>query len=251
MTDWTCKVELLLAGSWRGATSALISNGRHHVVVDTGMPHEAHQLLKALEQKGLSPGDIKTLVNTHFHIDHVLNNDLFPSAEVYATQLSYDWCQSLYSDIADNQNWEKLALNYYPEMYDYEKAYQHMAKLRKFTLRWWDLKRLGSPERFRWLEAHSLPDGIESFITSGHVPGHVSLVIRTGEQSTVIAGDALLSRTHEEQVATMIPHNRDQFLQDRTRVLEMGGRILPGHDGAFCCGSESRIDLHTDETARD
>ena len=44
------KVEELLAGSWRGATSVLISNGRCHIVVDTGMPHEAHLLVKALEK---------------------------------------------------------------------------------------------------------------------------------------------------------------------------------------------------------
>jgi glyoxylase-like metal-dependent hydrolase (beta-lactamase superfamily II) len=230
-TSW--KVETLLTGSWRGATSVLVSNGGRYIVVDSGMPHESHQLVKALDQRGLRPADIGTLVNTHFHIDHVLNNDLFPAATIYATQESYDWCQSMYSDVADDQNWEKLALKYYPEMYDYERAWQHMAKLRKFVLRWWDLKRLGSSGQFRWLETHSLPDGIEAFITGGHVPGHVSLVVRRGEQRTIIAGDALLSRESEEKVATMIPHNREQFLKDRARVLQMGGRILPGHDSDF------------------
>jgi glyoxylase-like metal-dependent hydrolase (beta-lactamase superfamily II) len=239
MGKTTWHTEVLLQGSWRGATSVLISNGDLRIVVDTGMPHEGHLLLSALQRKGLNPADIKTLVNTHFHIDHVLNNNLFPSAEIYASQQSHDWSQSLYSDMVDDQSWEKLTLKYYPEMYDYDRSRQHMAKLRKLALRWWDLRRLGKPEQFKWLEANSLPEGIETLITSGHVPGHVSLLIRSEEQATIIAGDALLSREHEEQVATMIPHNRAQFLEDRTRILNVGGRILPGHDAAFSANSKS------------
>ncbi len=233
MGESTWKVEVLLAGSWRGATSVLISNGRHHIVVDTGMAHEARQLVKALEEKGLKPSDIGGVINTHFHVDHVLNNSLFPSSLIYAPQESYDWCRSLYSDLRDKQHWEKLVLKYYPETFEYEKARKLMATLRKFALRWWNPKRLGDPSQFRWVEAHSLPLGLESIVTSGHVPGHVSVVVPTPGLATVIAGDALLTRDHDEQVLTMIPHNREQFRRDRARILSMRGRILPGHDREF------------------
>jgi glyoxylase-like metal-dependent hydrolase (beta-lactamase superfamily II) len=231
--------EVLLQGSWRGATSVLISNGQQHIVVDTGMPHESHLLISALQRRDLQPADIKAVVNTHFHIDHVLNNNLFPSAAIYASQESYDWSQSLYSDMVDDQSWEKLTLKYYPEMYDYDRARHYMANARKLALRWWDMRRLGRPEQFKWVETNSLPEGIEAFITSGHVPGHVSLLISAEEQATIIAGDALLSREQEEQIATMIPHNRRQFLEDRAHILKTGGRILPGHDAAFSANSDS------------
>ena len=234
--DWPqWKVEELLAGSWRGATSVLISNGRCHIVVDTGMPHEGHLLVKALESRGIGPADVRLVINTHFHIDHVLNGNLFGHSLIYATQHSFDWSRSLYSDLADGQNWEKLVLKYYPETFQHERARTHMANLRKLALRWWDVKRLGAPEQFRWIETHPLPEGIESFVTSGHVPGHLSLVVSTGENVTVIAGDALLSREREEEerVATMIPHNSAQFRLDRARLLRLGDRILPGHDHEF------------------
>ncbi len=233
------KVEVLLSGSWRGATSVLISNGRHHIVVDTGLPHEVHQLVAALEKRGLKPGDIGTVINTHFHVDHVLNNSLFPNANTFASQESYDWCRSLYSDLLDEARWEKLVLKYYPETFDYEKAGTHMKQLRKLALRWWDPKRLGLPAQFRWLEIRALPEGIGSFTTSGHVPGHVSLIVQTSGQPTIIAGDALLSRNHDGQVLTMIPHNREQFRQDRERILSMQGRILPGHDQEFSTPGET------------
>ncbi len=233
MGEPTWKVEVLLAGSWRGATSALLSNGRRHIVVDTGMPHEAHQLVRALEKRGLKPADIGDIINTHFHVDHVLNNSLFPNGTIYAAQESYDWCCSLYADLLDDAEWERLILKYYPETFEYEKARDLMAKLRRIALRWWDAKHLGARSQFRWIETQALPEGLECVATSGHVPGHLSIVVRTAEQHAIIAGDALLSREDDQRVLTMIPHHREQFRVDRARILAMGGRILPGHDEAF------------------
>jgi N-acyl homoserine lactone hydrolase len=237
MTSRLWKTEVLLSGTWRGATCALLSNGGHNILVDTGMPHEAYRLVAALEERHLQPADIRMVINTHFHVDHVLNNSLFPRSEIYASQQSYDWCCAAYSDLLDEQNWEKLSLKYYPEVGDYSRAPELMAALRRFALRWWDRKRLGDPSRFRWIETHPLPDGLEFLMTSGHVPGHVSVIAHDDNRPTLIAGDALLTREHDENVLTMIPHDRDQFQRDRARLLAMPARILPGHDNEFTGGN--------------
>jgi glyoxylase-like metal-dependent hydrolase (beta-lactamase superfamily II) len=230
-SEW--KVDVLLPGSWRGATSVLLSRKRHHIIVDTGMPHEAHAIVKALELRSLRPTDIQMVINSHFHIDHVSNNTLFPGSEIFGSQESYDWCRAVYSDLLDQQNWETLILKYYPETFDYEQAEEMMGKLRKLTLRWWDLKRWGNSSQFRWIEKHALPADLEGLLTSGHVPGHASIIVHGGKQRTVIAGDALLSRQHDEKVLTMIAHHRKQSQQDRARILAMQARILPGHDLEF------------------
>jgi glyoxylase-like metal-dependent hydrolase (beta-lactamase superfamily II) len=237
LKDLCWKTEVLLPGSWRGATSTLLSMGRHHIVIDTGMPHEARRLIEALEKRGLHPSDIQMVVNTHFHVDHVLNNCLFPQSEIYGSQQSYDWCCAAYSNLLDEQNWEKLSLKCYPELNQYNKAMELMGALRRFALRWWDHKRLGDPSRFRWIETHPLLDNLEFLVTNGHVPGHASVIIHNGDQPTIIAGDALLTREHDENVFTMIPHNREQFQHDRARILNMGGRIIPGHDLEFSSGN--------------
>ena len=229
--EW--KVDVLLPGSWHGATCVLLSNRHHHVIVDTGMPHEAHAIVKALQLRDLRPTDIQTVINSHFHIDHVSNNALFPGSEIFGSQESYDWCRAAYSDLLDQQNWKRLALKYYPETFDYEQAEEMMGKLRKLALRWWDPKRLGDMSQFRWIEKHALPDELECLVTSGHVPGHASIIVHGETQRTVIAGDALLSRTHDEKVLTMIPHHRKQYQEDRARILAMQARILPGHDLEF------------------
>lgn len=76
-------------------------------------------------------------------------------------------------------------------------------------------------------------------MTNGHVPGHVSVIVHRSDQPTIIAGDALLTREHDEKVFTMIPQNREQFLHDRARILAMMGRILPGHDGEFSTNDDA------------
>lgn len=229
--EW--KVETLLPGSWRSAASVLLSNGSRRLVVDTGMPHEEHLLVSALQQRGLSGSDIEAVISTHFHIDHVLNNSLFPGSTIYATQESYDWCCSLYSDLLDNQNWEKLILKYYPQTLEYDHAVEHLHKMRKFTLRWWDRGRLGCSSQYRWLESCSLPEGLKAIVTSGHVPGHVSVIVPEREHITVVAGDACLSRSIDARILTMIPRDREQSRLDRERVLALGERIFPGHDVEF------------------
>jgi glyoxylase-like metal-dependent hydrolase (beta-lactamase superfamily II) len=227
------RIEVLLTGSMRGASSVLISNGRLHLVVDTGLPHEESLLVGALARKGLKPSDVQIVVNTHFHVDHVLNNRLFTQSLIYAPQESYDWAKRLYADLRVEGHWEKLVLRYYPEVMDDEKALSYMSALRRFALRWWDEERLGSRTQLRWLESQPLPEGLEAVITSGHVPGHASLLISNGQERVVVAGDALLSREHDDQVLTMIPVNKELYRRDRERILSLGGRIVPGHDAEF------------------
>ncbi len=233
MRDHEWKADVLLSGSWKGATSVLVSDGRRHTVVDTGMPHESHQLVAALAERGIRPTEVESVINTHFHIDHVLNNSLFANSAIYASQECYDWCCSLYSNLLDKTHWEELVLKFYPETFDYEQAGELMGKLRKIGLRWWDPKRLGASSQFRWTETGALPDGLESVLTGGHVPGHLSIVVPTPGERTIIAGDVVLNQNVHAEVLTMIPHHRRQFEVDRESLLALGGRILPGHGSEF------------------
>jgi glyoxylase-like metal-dependent hydrolase (beta-lactamase superfamily II) len=230
-TVW--KADVLMPGNWRSASSVLLWNGCERILVDTGLPHDSHQVLKALRQRGLSPSDIRCIINTHFHLDHVSNNCLFPESVIYATQESHDWCLALYADLADSANWKTRVLKYYPEIFQHASAVAFMEKLRNIGLRWWDRNRIGAASQFRWIETHGLPGGIEFFVTSGHVPGHASLILKDDHQTAVVAGDALLTRAQDAHVLTMIPHCRARYQADRERVLSIPGKIIPGHDDVF------------------
>ena len=85
----------------------------------------------------------------------------------------------------------------------------------------------------RWLEKQALPDGLQILRTSGHVPGHISVIVDQADLPTIIAGDALLTRDHDEGILTMIAQNREQAQRDRALILSLPGHIIPGHDRPF------------------
>ncbi|XP_053119270.1 metallo-beta-lactamase domain-containing protein 1 [Hemicordylus capensis] len=56
--------------------------GPHLTLVDTGGPWGRERLLASLARQGVSPGDIRHVVCTHGHSDHVGNLNLFPRADL-------------------------------------------------------------------------------------------------------------------------------------------------------------------------
>ncbi len=60
----------------------LIMSEKKKIIVDTGKPGEENLLVKALSSFGLRPYDIDILINTHSHLDHCGNNELFSQAEI-------------------------------------------------------------------------------------------------------------------------------------------------------------------------
>jgi glyoxylase-like metal-dependent hydrolase (beta-lactamase superfamily II) len=62
-----------------GGTVTLIK-GNPNLVVDTGDVSQCPQILAALADHGTDAADIQWVVNTHGHLDHVGNNNLFPAA---------------------------------------------------------------------------------------------------------------------------------------------------------------------------
>ena len=54
-----------------GIASVLVTSSFGHVLVDTGLPEAAPQILKNIEALGFKPADIKGIVFSHPHVDHV------------------------------------------------------------------------------------------------------------------------------------------------------------------------------------
>ncbi|MHB8117863.1 MAG: MBL fold metallo-hydrolase [Methanothrix sp.] len=60
----------------------MIINGRHKIIVDSGLQGEEEPLCKALAKLGIKPEEIDCIVNTHSHPDHCGNNHLFSHAKI-------------------------------------------------------------------------------------------------------------------------------------------------------------------------
>jgi glyoxylase-like metal-dependent hydrolase (beta-lactamase superfamily II) len=121
---------------------------------------------EALAQLGIDPADVTTLIHTHLHFDHWggdLTEDgepLFPNATIYVHEREIEY----WSTVADRPLGETVR--------------------RRFIL------------LFEAGRVTTVPgeQGISSEIavteTAGHTPGHLSVVIGAGQESTFIAGDA-------------------------------------------------------------
>jgi len=51
-------------------SNAYLVQGAQTILVDTGMPGEERKILRAAEQAGVKPGDIRLILHTHGHVDH-------------------------------------------------------------------------------------------------------------------------------------------------------------------------------------
>ena len=76
--DWDEDGRILDARS----SVTMIINGRHKIIVDSGLLGEEEPLCKALAELGVKPEEIDCIVNTHSHPDHCGNNHLFSGAKV-------------------------------------------------------------------------------------------------------------------------------------------------------------------------
>ncbi|MEZ4869378.1 MAG: N-acyl homoserine lactonase family protein [Caldilineaceae bacterium] len=124
-----------------------------------------------LAELGLTPDDIDYLVYTHFDLDHAGNHDLFANAELVVQRSHY------------------LAARNHP-------------RFCFFDIPW------SAPElRYRLVDGDTkLLPGIELIETSGHVPGHQSVLVRLQETGPVLlAADAITGRAQLEPHARAIP----------------------------------------------
>jgi N-acyl homoserine lactone hydrolase len=190
-----------------------------NVLVDSGLPADfAPAGLPPLDSRkdviaqvagiGLTPDDIDLLVCTHFDVDHAGHHDAFHRAELVVQRRQYD-----------------LARGGHPR---YAAARAH-----------WDHPSLQS--RYRLIEGDTeLLPGITLIETSGHAPGHQSVLVHLPQTGPVLlAIDAVpLERVfHEDRTAWPTDDNEEQLRASTRKLLdlvecEQVALTVFGHDGA-------------------
>jgi N-acyl homoserine lactone hydrolase len=229
MSAW--RVEPLLEGTGYSSSCTLLSNGTHRVVVDTALSLLEHDLRAALARHGLEPADIDIVINTHLHLDHCLNNAIFPRAAIFLSRGEWQWASAFYASVLRSKTPELIAPEFYPELPSYGFPPRTIRNVARMARLFWTVERVGAEDRFRWLEETNLPAGLEVMATPGHTPHHIS--IRVPSLTTIVAGDAVLAEDLHARVKTMIPYHKVQFEQMRERLLATGWTIYPGHGRAF------------------
>jgi len=183
------------------------------VLVDTGPPpamagprlplRPQAPLLQQLGELGLSPGDVRYVISTHLDPDHSGALDRFPRAEVVI--------QRSHLAAARSGAVDRLLI----------------------TRTHWDAV------RFREVDGDcELLPGIELIESSGHVPGHQSVLVRLpGTGPVLLAGDAIPMQTClDAESRPILPFDLDRAAVRAStgRLVERaeaeGALVICGHD---------------------
>lgn len=163
-----------------------------NVLVDTGFPRSfvknprnppgmtvriepEETIVARLASIGLEPADIDYLICSHLDDDHSGNHDLFTNSELIVQREHYELAKDGHERFAANRDfWDHPSLNYRTVEGDFE-----------------------------------LVPGLELLETSGHVPGHQSVLVRLPKTGPVIlAADAIMHSSMAN------PETREIFVTD-------------------------------------
>lgn len=182
---------------------ALIRADGLSLLLDTGHMGMHGLLLQRLAEMGVLPEGIDLLVLSHSHWDHTLGAPLFPRAQIVIGESELRWAIGL-------QPKENPSVPVY--------LMQHLAE----------------HPRLRTVQgdAELLP-GVTAIDTPGHTPGHISLMVATGERRVVLAQDAVKNRG--EFLSRRADQTMDAVASTASieRVAALADVVVPGHDRAF------------------
>ncbi|HYL85819.1 MAG TPA: N-acyl homoserine lactonase family protein [Candidatus Angelobacter sp.] len=191
-------------------------DGRH-ILIDTGLPNdfrrpsgappsrENKNVLEHLDALHLRPADIDILIATHFDIDHVGYHDAFSSAELIVQREHYD-----------------LACAGHPRFAPGRAHWGHPAL------------------RYRTVDGDTqLIPGITLLETSGHCPGHQSVLVHLPNTGPVLlAIDAVMMQSQFAISRKPWPtdDNPQQLVASTQKLLALAARerialVVFGHDG--------------------
>lgn len=195
------KLDLLFPGfpgkssfGFLGWSSAvLIKSQGKNILFDTGNIGMRRMLLAKLAEHGVSPQDIDYVILSHLHFDHSINIPLFTKAVFLFSKRELE-----YDDGLKPEGIEKY---------------------------------LSDPSRSMLLdEEKEIFEDISFINTPGHSPGCISLIVKTDEDSYVLAADAVKNITELKQEKPDMTMNMSQSVVSIQKIKKAGALIIPGHD---------------------
>jgi glyoxylase-like metal-dependent hydrolase (beta-lactamase superfamily II) len=169
----------------------LIDTGARRILIDTGAgplgPNTGH-LHEDVSACGFSPEEIDQVILSHMHPDHIgglttaEGGCRFPNAEVVVSRREYGFWMS-------PENQVKLE----------SKSLLKLGELEPVMLSWirTNVTPLAETGHLRFVdEGDELATGIQILPAYGHTPGHIAILISSGRQQLLFAGDAVLHPVH-------------------------------------------------------
>ncbi|WP_150286919.1 MBL fold metallo-hydrolase [Rhabdaerophilum calidifontis] len=191
-------------------TALLVNTGSKLVLIDTGFNDNGGptngRAVAAMKAAGIEPGQVDTVLISHFHADHLqgLRNKagqiVYPNAEIMVPE--QEW--AFWMDDA------RMAAA--PEAM--KGAFQGVHRVLK--------PNAADVKRFKW--GDEVVTGITAIDASGHTPGHTAFAIVSGGQRMMYVADVtntpvLFARNPDWKV--MFDMEADKAVATRKRILDM------------------------------
>ncbi|HHW42601.1 MBL fold metallo-hydrolase [Desulfofundulus thermobenzoicus] len=197
----------------------LIEGGKERVLVDTGagdpdwsrkyhnpmVRTEEQRIDRALELLGISPGEIRIIINTHLHWDHCFNNHLFENAVIYV---------------------QRKELAYAADPLPRDRRYYETDLGAPLYLK--------APDNIKEIEGDvEIIPGVWAVHIPGHTPGMQGVAVETVSGTCFIASDAVgLWENWEADppVPGQIYVDLRQVYRSFEKIRRLADFVLPGHD---------------------
>jgi N-acyl homoserine lactone hydrolase len=211
------KIDMLLHGFTLGTNQGsagfcgvTLLEGSKRILVDAAHVGRRQLVLQALRDRGLTSDDIDYVFLTHAHWDHMLNVDLFPNAKILVHPLEREYCKA-------------------PKASDYATP-KYVTQI------------LESMQLQEVCDGEEIDDGVTVLETPGHSRGSMALLVRSGDGTAAISGDALPTGG---SVASGLPRlifwDQEQAGASIRKLLDRAQTFYPGHDRPFRVGDSSRV----------
>jgi glyoxylase-like metal-dependent hydrolase (beta-lactamase superfamily II) len=201
--------ETILAGipcrsnrGWLGYCSVvLFSMDGDWALFDTGHYSDRAFLREALAKRCIKPDDIRHVILSHLHFDHVLNLPLFQNAEIILCEAEIHYAEDVDAGLAQDD----AIPDFWSMLLEGRKV--HTVK-----------------------DALTIAKGLEVVRLPGHTPGCLSLFY-TGTPSVAVCGDVIKNGWEVVTGSTTSQGINDDLNRESINVIKQRGEvIIPGHD---------------------
>jgi glyoxylase-like metal-dependent hydrolase (beta-lactamase superfamily II) len=158
-------------------TALLVNTGAKRVLIDTGtagqITDSAGAMLENLKMAGVAPGDIDTILISHFHPDHIDGikskdgGKVFPNAEIMVPDPEWVFWM-------DDTNMSHASGAVHRYFLNARRIFRDIAK-----------------EVRRFKPGSQVAPGIVSIPAYGHTPGHTAFSVHSGNQSLLVMSDTV------------------------------------------------------------
>jgi glyoxylase-like metal-dependent hydrolase (beta-lactamase superfamily II) len=210
------------------------------VVIDAGFPGDYDAFADAVRGLGRSLTDVRAVVITHAHVDHLGFADRVrreAGATVAVPEGDAELARHPLKAAKSERNPLLYVLRYGPTRHLY------LTALRKNAIR---AKLLGDVTTYA--DGDALPGGLVAVPTPGHTFGHTSLLLR--ERSVLFSGDALVTedpytgRTGPRLVARAATADSTMGKRSLDAIDATGAElVLPGHGDPWTSGAHTAAEL--------